>query len=282
MKDKVNVRVLLTGLSLLGVFIAAAVVVVPMLAPRNDAPTFPETSSIDRPVGGNDEESSRYETDPITNTPRAGGEESAPPESSPPEIEDPPNSAELSDLQAVADRKGISLQEAIDRYAWNDNFALAVSKIREEAPATFAGAEIVDGAHAWVAFTGRPPRAALDIIEFFRSSHSGVSVEVRTDLGFSEAELEEGIPAVHYAVLKATEVLDASTSFDSATGQIRTIVVLENTASDSVLDDLRAIATKRLIDVTRPDILDSITISVVRSGGPILGGDESNTDDGRE
>ena len=48
MKDKVNVRVLLTGLSLLGVFIAAAVVVVLMLAPRNDAPTFPETSSIDR------------------------------------------------------------------------------------------------------------------------------------------------------------------------------------------------------------------------------------------
>ena len=107
-----------------------------------------------------------------------------------------------------------------------------------------------------------------------------MSVEVRTDLGFSEAELEEAIPAVHYAVLEATEVLDASTSFDSATGQIRTIVVLESTASDSILDDLRAIATKRLIAVTRPDILDSITISVVRSGDPVLGGDESNTDDG--
>ena len=284
MKDKVNVRVLLTGLSILGVFIAAAAAVILMLAPRNDAPTFPETSSIDRPVGGNDEASSRSETDPITDTPRVGGEESAPPEASPPEIDDPPNFPELSDLQAVADRKGISLQETIDQYAWNDNFALAVSRIREEAPATFAGAEIVDGAHAWIAFTGRPPRAALDIIEFFRSSHSGVSVEVRTGLGFSEAELEEAIPAVHYAVLKTPEVLDANTSFDSATGQIRTIVVLglESTASDSILDDLRAIATKRLIDVTRPDILDSITITVVRSGGSVLGGDESNTDDRRE
>ena len=77
MKDKVNVRVLLTGLSLLGVFIAAAVVVVLMLAPRDDSPSFPETSSIDRPAGGNDEESSRSETDPITNTPGAGGGESA-------------------------------------------------------------------------------------------------------------------------------------------------------------------------------------------------------------
>ena len=96
-----------------------------------------------------------------------------------------------------------------------------------------------------------------------------MSVEVRTDLGFSEAELEEAIPAVHYAVLKASGVLDASTSFDSATGQIRTIVVLEDTASDSRLDDLRTMATKRLIEVTRPDILDSITISVVRSQGPV-------------
>ena len=276
MRDKFNVRVLLTVLFLLGVFVAAAVVVVLMLAPKDAATTFPETFGIGRTDADAEEESSRSKT---ANTPGAGGDEPAPPEESPPEIEDPPSSAELSDLQAVADRKGISLQEAIDRYGWNDNFALAVSKIREAAPTTFAGAEIVDGAKAWIAFTGRPPRAALDIIELFRSSHSGVSVEVRTDLGFSAAELEEAIPAVHYAVLETTEVLDASTSFDSATGQIRTIVVLGSTASDSVLDDLQAIATKRLIAVTRPDILDSITISVVRSGGPVLGGDESNTDD---
>ena len=180
-------------------------------------------------------------------------------------------------MQAIAARKGISLQEAIDRYGWNDNFALAVSRVRAAAPVTFAGAEIVDGAHAWISFTRHPPKAALDIIELFRSSHNRVSVEVRTDLGFSEAELEEAIPAVHYAVLKASGVLDASTSFDSATGQIRTIVVLEDTASDSRLDDLRTMATKRLIEVTRPDILDSITISVVRSQGPVLGGADSKT-----
>ena len=245
-------------------------------------PTSAPTSSVDRSVGGEDEESSGSETVLITNTPGAGGEEPAPPEASPPEIDDPPYTAELSDLQAVADRKGITLQEAIDRYGWNDNFALAVSRIREAAPATFAGAEIVDGANAWIAFTGRPTEAALDIVELFRRSHSGVSVEVRTDLGFSEAELEEAIPAVHYAVLRSHGVRDANTSFDSATGQIRTMVVLESTASDSLLDDLRTIATKRLIDVTRPDILDSITISVVRSEGPVLGGDESNTDDGGE
>ena len=99
-------------------------------------------------------------------------------------------------------------------------------------------------AHAWIAFAGPPPKAALDIIAIFTSSHSGVSVEVRTNQSVTEAELETAIPAVHYAVFKAPGVLNANTSFDSATRQIETIVVLESTASDSVLDDLQAIAER--------------------------------------
>ncbi|MDY6912375.1 MAG: hypothetical protein SVM79_08480 [Chloroflexota bacterium] len=196
----------------------------------------------------------------------------------PPEVDASISDAELQDLQSIASQKGISLQAAIDRYAWNDNFALAVAKIREAAPAAFAGAEIVDAGHAWVAFAGRAPEAARDIIDTFSSSHSGVSVEVRADLGFTEVELERAIVAVHFAVLEATEVRDASTSFDSATGQIRTSVVLESTASDSVLDDLAAIAAKNLIDATRADILNSITTSVIRSNSPVTGGNESSTE----
>ena len=204
----------------------------------------------------------------------AGGTDPPPPKAPPRQIDDPPSDTELIDLQAVADQYGISLQEAIDRYAWNDNFSLAVSKIRVAAPATFAGAEIVDGSHAWIAFTGPPPKAALDIIDIFTSSHSGVSVEVRTNQSVTAAELETAIPAVHYAVFKAPGVRDASTSFESATGEIVAVVVQESTAPDSVLDDLRAIAEKRLVDVTRPDILDSISISIVRSKNPVLGGNE--------
>ncbi len=181
-------------------------------------------------------------------------------------------------MQTVASQEGISLQTAIDRYAWNDNFALAVAKIREASPAAFAGAEIVDAGHAWVSFTGPAPEAALDIVDTFTSSHSGVSVEVHTGLGFGEVELQRAIEAVHYAVLEAPEVRDASTSFDSATGQIRTTVVLESTASDSVLVDLRAVAAKNLIDATRTDILNSITASVVRSDREDIGGDDSNTE----
>ena len=166
------------------------------------------------------------------------------------------------------------MQEAFDRYAWNDDFSRAVQRVREAAPETFAGAEIVDATNAWIAFTGTPPKAALDIIDEFTSSHSRVSVEVRTGQKITEAEIEEAVPAVHYAVYKAPGVLNASTSFESETGEIVSVVVLENTAPDSVLDDLRVIAEKRLVEVMRPDILDSISVSVVRSKTPVVGGED--------
>ena len=207
------------------------------------------------------------------------GDESPPPmevlEVTPPEIDDAISEAEMRDLQAVASQLGISLQEAINRHAWNDNFALAVGRIRQAAPGAFAGAEIVDGRHVWVAFAGPAPEAALDLMDTFSRSFSDVSVEVRTDLGFTEVELQTAIEAVHYALLAASEVRDASTSFDFATRQIRTSVVLDGSAPDSVLDELQTVATTSL---TAAANTDSITAIVVRSRQQVLGGDESDTE----
>ena len=202
------------------------------------------------------------------------GESLSLPDVAPPEIDDSPNAAELRDLQDFASEHGISLHAATDRYAWNDNFALSVARIREAAPAAFAGAEIVDAGHAWVAFSGPIPQVAQDIIDTFTNGHSGVSVQVRTNLGFSEVELQRGIEAVHYAVFEAPEVRDASTSFDFATGQITTTVVLESAPSESALDNLRAIAAANLTDATRADIVNSITTTVVRSDQQVLSGYE--------
>ena len=125
--------------------------------------------------GGDGEEPTPTPTPTLTPTPT--------PTPAPPEIDDPISDAELRDLQTIASQEGISLQDAIERYAWNDNFALAVAKIREASPEAFAGAEIIDAGHAWVAFAGRVPELALDMIDTFSSSHKGVSVEMRADLG---------------------------------------------------------------------------------------------------
>ncbi len=242
MKEKTNLKVLFAALFMLSALVTSTVGVVYAQGAEDEEPT-PEEAEV-----------------------------------APPEIDAAISDAELSDLQTVASQFGISLQEAIDRYGWNDNFALAVSKIREAAPEAFTGAEIVDGGHAWVGFAGGVPQAALDIIDTFTSSHSGVSVEVRTGLGFTEVEIQSAIQAVHSAVFESPEVREAGTSFDFATGQITTTVVLESTASDSALDDLRNVAATKLTDATRADIVNSITTSVVRSDVPVLFHPESSTD----
>ena len=71
-------------------------------------------------------------------------------------------------------------------------------------------------------------------------------------------------------------------SFDVQTGQIRTTVGLDSTASNSVLADLQSIAAQRLIDKNRQDISDTISATVVRARHPIMDGDESNTDHRQE
>ena len=227
----------------------------------------------DRPVIDAHTGRSLSVTPVATATPSTRGQvqaESPPLEGEPPQIDDPPSEAELQDLQAVADQYGITLKEAIDRYAWRDNFSLAAQRISEAAPESFAGAVIVDGSNAWIAFTGPPPAAALEIIETFTSSHSAVSVEIRTGQSLTEAEIEEAVSAVHDAVRKVPGVLDTLTSFDPKANRIGMTVVLKDSAPDSVLDDLQAIAEKRLVELAGPDILDSMSVSIVRSPVPVI------------
>lgn len=216
---------------------------------------------------------------PVTQADNAVGAASLPiPDVARPQIDDPISDAELEDLRALASQQGMSLQAAIDRYGWNDNFAIAVSTVREASAEAFTGAEIVDGGGAWVAFAAGAPERALEVIDTFKKSHPTVTVEVQTDLGFTEVELEKAIETVHYAMFESANVRDVSTSFDFDTRQITAMVALDTGVADSVLDDLRADATKKLADAGLGGILDSMTVSVVRSNLPALGGTDSNTE----
>ena len=72
----------------------------------------------------------------------------------------------------------------------------------------------------------------------------------------------------HYAIYEAPEVRVAGTDPDRPSGPF----VWRTACDAAVLDDLRAGATKALIDATRADILNSIKIDVmVDSTFPDLG-----------
>lgn len=212
---------------------------------------------------------------PVTHAnPGSAAEDLAPadlPDVAQPRIDDPISEAELEDLEYLAGQKGISLQAAVDRYAWNDNFALAVATAREAHPDAFTAAEIVGDRGAWVAFAAGAPDAAIEIIDEFKKAYAMVAVEVRPDFGFTEAQLEKAIAAVHYAVFEAANVRDASTSFDFETRQITTVVALDSGVPDAALDELRDGATDSLVNAGLGGLLDSIAVTIVRSNLPSLG-----------
>lgn len=114
------------------------------------------------------------------------------------------------------------------------------------------------------------------MMDTFGRAHDGVSVDVRTDLGFTELELERMIEEVHFAVLERSEVRHAYTSHSFTTGQITTRVVLEDSASDSVLSVLQVISTNSLSNAARPSVLDNVTVSVVRANSRVTGGVEAH------
>lgn len=87
-----------------------------------------------------------------------------------PEVSDGISEAEMEDLQTLANQSGRPLDEVIKRYAWNDNFGVAVAEIRKAHGDSYAGAEIVDGDTAWVAFSAEAPVLKTDALEAFETS----------------------------------------------------------------------------------------------------------------
>ncbi len=67
------------------------------------------------------------------------------------------NEAALEDLTTMAEQEGISLEEAIDRYAWHESFSMLVADIREKYPDRFAGAMITPDGNLWIAFESKAP-----------------------------------------------------------------------------------------------------------------------------
>ncbi|WP_130413347.1 hypothetical protein [Xylanimonas ulmi] len=187
-------------------------------------------------------------------------------------IDDSISTAEMQDLRLVAEQNGISLDEAIDRYAWNDNFSLVVDTIRKAHPESFTGAEIVDAGHAWISFKGPAPNVAA-VLDPFAKIAPTVEVEVRADEGYSEHQLEKSIESVHYAIYGSPGVRQAATSFDTDTRTIVTTVVLTDPERASAAADLNETAQATLAAVSTSDADIAAAVTVARNA--TLGGDDS-------
>ena len=94
--------------------------------------------------------------------------------------------AELDDMATIADEMGITLQEAVIRYSWNDDFARMVSEIRASSPEELATAEVTGDDSASVYFAGEISASARTLVDAFKGDFPGVKVATQENKGFTE------------------------------------------------------------------------------------------------
>lgn len=187
------------------------------------------------------------------------------------QISDGLSAVDMRQLEKAADLTGTPLEELI-RSAWDDNFSLLISELRETDPDSFSDAEIVDAEHAWIAFAGPAPDKLQELLESFSQAAPHVEIEIRTDQSYSESQLQASIESVHYATLGSPAVRDATTSFDTRSRTITTMVLLADSPSATTLNELNKAAQDRVTAVLEDS---GITALVIEADTSVLGGGDS-------
>ena len=185
--------------------------------------------------------------------------------------------AELEDLQFVADAKGITLDQAIERYGWHDDFSAVVTAIRDDDPDGLVDAAITGASSARIEFSGSISGGAQDAIDNFKSENPGVAISVQTGLGLTGRKVEDAVVGAHFAVLNEDGVQDSVAYFDSYANEIVVIVQMATPPSDEKQSSLEKAAERGATEATRPDIMDSLTISL-----SVVQHDLSGTEGNRE
>lgn len=124
--------------------------------------------------------------------------------------------SEIEDLKIIAEMENLSLDEAIDRYAWQTQFIQVADKLEEKYPDTFAGAVFEkDGSGAWFAFKHDIPKDAISAV-----NELPATIKLYGQRGFSEMELKSKLDLVHYNTLMHDGVIDVHSYYDIDTGYI--------------------------------------------------------------
>ena len=161
--------------------------------------------------------------------------------------------AELVDIMWVAEELGISVEEGIFRFGWQNQFAAIATELEERYPDRFAGAAIVDsGCGAWIAFSGSVPDLAVEL-----AGTLPVRVDLLGDRGFAERELVEALHEAYVPIAQHPDVLHASGGPDGETGVITIYAQPRGSTGPAERDELCA----RLRP--RPPANPTITIQLI-------------------
>ena len=189
---------------------------------------------------------------------------------------------ELEDLQSVADQKMITLEQAIERYGWHDEFSEAVNDIRKADPDSLSGAAITGHSTAEIRFKGDISGDAQDVLDRFNSQNPAISTGTRRNAGFTERDAEDAVAGAYFAVLSEEGVQDAMAYFDSNTNEVFVSVKMESPPTDSEKSALAEVARLGALEATSSEVMDIFTVTLETTDHELSGTDSSSTHRGGE
>lgn len=186
--------------------------------------------------------------------------------------------AELRDMQTLATQRELPIDTVVNRYGWNNDFALGLTQLRAATADSFAASGILGSERAWVGFAEEAPDAADEFVAAFQEVHPNVVVELRSGLGFSEKDIDRLVQTVHYSLVDADHVADAATWFD---WDERTVVANVGSTTDdarSLTAALTETAARAVADADLLPLLDRASISVSVTETDRVSGDENSNE----
>lgn len=166
------------------------------------------------------------------------------------------DSDELDDLTEIAAQQGITVQNAVDLYGWQNDYSLDIQKLRTSFGDSFAWSQANSsgGAGVTVHFKGAVPAGASSVM-----SNLQVPVNLVSDALYTESEMDAVLDSAHDAIVAASGPDAAvATSFN----------VRSNTLSASVDDpgatmsdaDREAVAISAIENATNSSTLPNIDV----------------------
>ncbi len=137
---------------------------------------------------------------------------------------------------ALAQQKGISIEEAVKRYEWQTPFSQAASAVEEAMPDAYAASEITGHYTASVTFAGEVPAGAA---EYFKALPEHVDVELVGGAARALVGLRAEMEALRHKVNKDPDVDQVLSGIDTERGVIE-MVVKPRVNTKSAQSDLRA------------------------------------------
>ena len=154
------------------------------------------------------------------------------------------------DLEYIASDKGITFDQALDRYGWHHSLGEVVSDMMRSYPNDFAGARVTGPNATEISFSAAVPVSAQTKIDDYVNNNSAVRVTALFNLGYTQRQKIALVKAVHFEVSGRPEVKGNMTFYNPATREIDMTIQLEDGASPNALNTLGGVVLSKIDEQT--------------------------------